>query len=948
MKQHSILTLVCITVIIFTAVILFFASLASAGNDEEEDWVPPQYDTNEEQRYMELHLKTYGTSSDFLVHRLEAADEQNYKSMAVDRYHLATGGSSWHTFGTWETSEPLLKSITANRSAGEEYFFPMRIFAKSEAADGSTDQVSIRVTIQFGGAGQVQEIQGPKALNTDQYTKYDFDLTFSNQNINVNTRITVIVEAKTDEEYDPLNEEQDETITMTYGDLEHDTFFNFEANTVSLTVEKDGNGYIETKKVNGIAYANVSFIHAFGNELVDQDRPGPYYIRIYGPANESDPTATDWSNTINWSETLQYVSVGDMVGNSVPIIWQIQEDKEDKGVRAQYAPDNTTYFIYFKGWDIYPQNNASAAELNATFKVPRFPGSKERIELEWATGDVYFYNENGKRFDPTDDDSKGMAVNDKLYIRSTFKLGGGANPDHSYSNIKIMVDVLTPDENEAFNVTTILLGIKGGSYNDFQTADQDVWEPLEVGVGYKVRLWLNPDIWDDPDNAVPEYNTTNNYLEIDFNVYENRRPTAVITSPVETIEDDKNTYSQTGVDIHFDATQSSDPDTSYNSLDFDWVIETTGSDPITKDKDEFDTQLGPGLYEVTLTVSDGIRSDEKTILIMVNSPPKPNTGKNGIVDPEDEAIFSPGDTIRFTALYNDADADILYYTWKSDKKGGGGIIGDSDSVENFVEIPADDLIIGEHNISVTVEDKHGGEHVSEIVIYINNLPNINIVSPEDGNSYGAGEDIEFDASLSFDPEDGAGDMLGYIWYYDDRSGSGYTEFGYASVTERTFRTTGTYTIKVEVYDSASGMSFEEITIHINSKPIAKIGEVKGSGKKLTFDGSGSYDPDGEDIDRYIWDFDTSFDSDDDGIEDNDKDGEGKTTVYQFNNTGTFNISLTVIDEDGVWSEPVYMDLEVKKDDGDDDDALPLPFSIMVVSAAVAALVMAFKRKSRKS
>ena len=402
------------------------------------------------------------------------------------------------------------------------------------------------------------------------------------------------------------------------------------------------------------------------------------------------------------------------------------------------------------------------------------------------------------------------------------------------------------------------------------------------------------------------------------------------------------------MDIHFDATQSSDPDTSYNSLDFDWVIETTGSDPITKDKDEFDTQLGPGLYEVTLTVSDGIRSDEKTILIMVNSPPKPNTGKNGIVDPEDEAIFSPGDTIRFTALYNDADADILYYTWKSDKKGGGGIIGDSDSVENFVEIPADDLIIGEHNISVTVEDKHGGEHVSEIVIYINNLPNINIVSPEDGNSYGAGEDIEFDASLSFDPEDGAGDMLGYIWYYDDRSGSGYTEFGGGSVTERTFRTTGTYTIKVEVYDSASGMSFEELTIHINSKPIAKIGEVKGSGKKLTFDGSGSYDPDGEDIDRYIWDFDTSFDSDDDGIEDNDKDGEGKTTVYQFNNTGTFNISLTVIDEDGVWSEPVYMDLEVKKDDGDDDDALPLPFSIMVVSAAVAALVMAFKRKSRKS
>jgi len=634
-----------------------------------------------------------------------------------------------------------------------------------------------------------------------------------------------------------------------------------------------------------------------------------------------------------------------MVGNSVPIIWQIQEDKEDKGVRAQYAPDNRTYFIYFKGWDIYPENNNSAAELNATFKVPRFPGSQERIELEWATGDVYFYNENGKRFDPTDDDSKGIAVNDKLYIRSTFKLGGGANPDYGYNNIKIMVDVLTPDEDEAFNKTSVLLGIKGGSYNDFQTGE--LWEPLEVGEGYRVRLWLNPERWLEPDNAVPEYNYTNNYLEIDVNVYENRRPTAVITSPVETIEDDKETYAQTGVDIHFDATQSSDPDTSYNNLDFDWVIETTGSDPITRNKDEFDTQLSSGLYEVTLTVSDGIRSDEKMILISVNSPPKPSSGKNGIAEPEDETVFSKGETIRFTALYTDADADTLYYTWKSDKKGGGGIIGNAESEKHFVEIQAEDLIIGEHNISVTVEDKHGGEHVSEIVIYINNLPNINIVSPENGNSYGAGEDIEFDASLSFDPEDGSGDMLGYTWYYDDGSGGGYTEFGYASVTERTFRTTGTYTIKVEVYDSASGMSFEEITIHINSKPIAKIGEVKGSGKKLTFDGSDSYDPDGEDIDRYIWDFDTSFDSDDDGIEDNDKDGEGTTTVYQFNNTGTFNISLTVVDEDGVWSDPAYMDLEVKKDDGDDDGGLALPSSIMVVSAAVAALVMAFKRKTRK-
>ena len=929
MKQRSILTFAFISVIIFTAVILLLGSLAAAGNDEEEDW---PYDTNEEQRCMELHLKTY-TASDVLVHAIEPADEQNFKSVNVDRVgELGGGGGNWHEFARWET-EPLLKSVTANRSASEEYFHQMRIFAKSEADDGSTDKVYIRVTIQFGGAGQVEGTEGPKALNTDQYTKYDFDLLFSDQSMNQNQRVTVIVEARTEETYDdipPDTEDQDEAISMTYGDLDHDSFFNFEANTISLSAEIDGNGYIKTKRVNGVAYANVSFIHAFGKEVIDQDRN--FYIRIYGPANETDPAVTEWDNIIRWNDTLQYVSKEhDMVDNSVPVIWQIQEDKESPGVRAQYAPDNRTYFVYFKGWDVYPENNNTPVELNATFKVPKFPGSQERIELEWATDDVFFYNENGKRFDPTDDDLRGIAVNDKLYINSTFKLGGGSDPAKTYQNIEIMVSVMAPDgEDELVNDTYVQTGMRGGSYNGFQTTH--TWEPLEVGEGYKVRLWLNP------DNAIPEYNYTNNYLEIDVNVYENRRPVLVITGPTETIPGEPASYAQTGEDIFFDATDSSDPDTSYDNLDFEWVIENLET-RITRDKDEFNIQLSPGTYKVTLMVSDGIRSDEKEFFIIVNSPPKPNTGKNGIVEPEDEDVFSKGEDIRFTALYNDVDADVLYYTWRSDKK---GVLGDVDSEEHFVEIEADELSIGEHNITVTVRDKHGGEHVSEIVIYINNLPTVNIVSPEDGGFYGSGEDLEFDASLSVDPEDGSGDMLGYIWYYDD--GSGYTEFGYASVTERSFRTSGEYKIMVEVYDSASGMTFKELTININSKPIAKMGEVTGEGKKLTFDGSDSYDPDGEGIDRYLWDFDTNFDSDGDGTEDNDKDGEGKTTAYEFNSTGTFNISLTVVDGDGVWSEPVYMDLEVKKKD--DDSALPS--SIMVVSVAVATLVMAFRRKNKKS
>jgi len=925
MKRHSILTFALITGLILAALVIFLGSPASAGNDQEEDW---PYDTNDQPRYMELHLKTY-TATDTLVHTIEPEDEQNYKSTDVDRRNQYTGGGgNWHEFSRWE-SEPLLKNITATREdepGDEDYFSRMVIYAMSEADDGTTDQVYIRVTVQFGGGAQIQDVDGPSALNNDQYTKFHFDLLFTDQTIDYDDRVTVIVEGMSEEEYDPLNEDQDETITMSYGDLGHDGSFNFEADTISVSVETDVNEEIQIKEVNGIAYANVSFVHAFGKKVIDQDRN--YYIRLYGPANETAPAATDWDNTISWNDTFQYVAKEhDMVDNSVPVVWQIQGDKENPGVRAQYAPDERTYFIYFKGWDVYHRNNDTPAELNATFKVPKFPGAKERIELEWATDDIYFYNENGRRFDPTDDDLRGIAVEDKMFINATYKLGGGSNPDHIYNNLPIHVSVLKPDGvTEPINQTYEEMNVPGGSYKGFQTTNS--WTPDEVGEGYKINLTLNPDM------TIPEYNYTNNYLVVDVNVYENRRPAAVITSPVETIEGEAITYPQTGVDIDFDATDSTDPDTPYRDLDFEWVIENLETE-IKRDKDSFTIQLTPGTYKVTLTVSDGIRDDWREIFITVNSPPKPSTGSNGIAEPEDEAVFSPEETIRFTALYNDADTDVLYYTWRSDQV---GVLGASDSEEHFIEVDGDDLALGENIITVTVEDKHGGQHVSEILVFINNLPRVIVVSPEDGMSYGSGEELSFDASLSTDTEDGSGNMLSYVWYYDD--GDGYEQFGYTSVVDRPFRTTGEYKIKVEVYDSSDGMNFEEFTIYINSKPIAKIGDVKGDGKELTFDGSDSYDPDGAGIDRYIWDFDTSYDSDDDGDPANDKDGEGRVTIYKFNSTGTYNISLTVEDGDGVRSEPVFMDLKVE--DEDDDGALPS--SIIVVSIAAAALVMAFRRK----
>lgn len=259
-----------------------------------------------------------------------------------------------------------------------------------------------------------------------------------------------------------------------------------------------------------------------------------------------------------------------------------------------------------------------------------------------------------------------------------------------------------------------------------------------------------------------------------------------------------------------------------------------------------------------------------------------------------------------------------------------------------MEVEAEELSSGGknvHNITVTVKDMHGGVHVSEVIIYINELPRIVIFEPEDGSSFGSGEEVSFDASLSSDAEDGTSDYLYFVWYYDD--GSGPQPFGQGAISSRTFRTTGDYVVTVEVTDSAGGMSEKSISININSKPIAEIGNVKGSGKELTFDGSGSSDPDGKDIDRYVWDMDLSFDSDGDGEADNDRDAEGVSPTFKFNDTGTYNIQLTVMDEDGVWSDPVTLEVKVKEEE---DDALPP--AMIFMSVALAALVMSIQRKRR--
>jgi len=96
--------------------------------------------------------------------------------------------------------------------------------------------------------------------------------------------------------------------------------------------------------------------------------------------------------------------------------------------------------------------------------------------------------------------------------------------------------------------------------------------------------------------------------------------------------------------------------------------------------------------------------------------------------------------------------------------------------------------------------------------------------------------------------------------------------------------------------------------HVNNKPVALIqilsphsGLSHDEGVLITFDGSQSFDPDGDDIQAYEWAF-----------------GDGGTDTvetaahtYYVNENKTFEVTLRVQDEHGKWSNSADIDLNIR-------------------------------------
>lgn len=321
--------------------------------------------------------------------------------------------------------------------------------------------------------------------------------------------------------------------------------------------------------------------------------------------------------------------------------------------------------------------------------------------------------------------------------------------------------------------------------------------------------------------------------------------------------------------VSFDASNSNDSDGDIVSYEWSFGDENNASG-----KRVNHTFNSSGNYDVKLKVTDNDRlSDTVTKNISVSSAPSEDPVAKFNATPTSGEVPLK---VNFDASGSyDPDGSIVSYSWSYEN-------GDLDfgKTTSYTFNSA-----GTYNVQLQVKDNDNNTDNTTKRINVNEdfnekpKPNFT-VSPNEGV---VPLKVRFDASSAVDSD---GRIVNYSWGFDD----GGTDSG--KIVTHTFNSVGNYQVELQVTDNdgAKAMSSIKITVKkpTNKKPTANFTANPKSGSvplKVNLDASGSNDPDGS-IVSYSWDFG-------DGNV-----GSGRTTNYTYNNSGTYDVTLTVTDNDG--------------------------------------------------
>jgi PKD repeat protein len=293
------------------------------------------------------------------------------------------------------------------------------------------------------------------------------------------------------------------------------------------------------------------------------------------------------------------------------------------------------------------------------------------------------------------------------------------------------------------------------------------------------------------------------------------------------------------------------------------------------------TYTASGVYEVTLTVTDDNGdTDVSTAVVIVGG---------GAIQPPRVFTTGPYNGVAGVPLTfdgsnsSDPDGTINLYNWT---------FGDGNS--DTGPMPVNNYAAGGlYSVLLQVTDDDGFTAADSTIAMIGDLslpPNAVVnTSSETLNKGRVGLPLTLDGSNSIDAD---GSIARYDWDFGDGDIANNT----GPTTTHTYATVGKYLVKLTVTDD-SGETDTTITVVTvgtgNLPPLAIAGDsVSGVvGRVITFDGSGSGDPDGS-VANYAWSFG-------DG-----NTGSGQTPSHSYAAAGRYIVALTVTDNDGVVSSDV--------------------------------------------
>ena len=185
--------------------------------------------------------------------------------------------------------------------------------------------------------------------------------------------------------------------------------------------------------------------------------------------------------------------------------------------------------------------------------------------------------------------------------------------------------------------------------------------------------------------------------------------------------------------------------------------------------------------------------------------------------------------------------------------------------------------------SVTVEAQAGDQQLSKVISITNNANPVPMIefSPQQPRRDQA---VFFNGTRSNDSD---GEIQAYRWQFGDG------EVAEGPQVSHTYTRAGTYGVILAVEDDlgASASTTANITIGANESPNPVFRFSPSSPRvfeAMTFNASDSSDPDGT-IETYLWDMG------------NGTFREGPVITHAYQSAGTFNVSLTVRDNDGTTS-----------------------------------------------